>query len=57
MEQLVELQTDAYMFGGGPTDHRTFTELYDGTSWASQPNMANVLRNALVQDQVYKAVV
>ena len=33
--------SEAYMFGGGPTDHRTFTELYDGTSWASQPNMSN----------------
>ena len=33
--------SEAYMFGGGPTDHRTFTELYNGTSWASQPNMAN----------------
>ena len=26
---------------GGPPPARTFTELYDGTSWASQPNMAN----------------
>ena len=38
--------SEAYMFGGGPPPTRTFTELYDGTSWASQPNMANGRNNA-----------
>jgi hypothetical protein len=33
--------SEAYMFGGGPPTVRTQTELYNGTSWASQPNMAN----------------
>ena len=38
--------SEAYMFGGGPPSVRTQTELYNGTSWASQPNMANGRNNA-----------
>lgn len=33
--------SEGYMFGGGPTDHRTFTEKFDGTSWTSDVSMAN----------------
>jgi len=38
--------SEAYMFGGGPPTAVTQTELYNGTSWASQPNMANGRNNA-----------
>ena len=33
--------SEGYMWGGGPTDHRTFTEKFDGTSWTSDVSMAN----------------
>ena len=38
VEQVELIVQSWYVFGGGSTNK---TELYNGTTWASQPNMAN----------------
>ena len=57
--------TEAYMFGGGPSDHKTFTEKYDGTSWTVDAAMATgrnsaggsgISSNALIAGASYPGV-